>query len=417
MRLVSQWLFAGTLAAGLGVIGAYAQVPPADSASAAAKVQRPVGVVTAVDAAGKKLSLKTDAGPAMDVVLQDATIVQKVDKDLKNPTKVAVSDIKVGDRILVGGKVADDKTSVAANRIYVMPQEEVAKKHAADQAEWQHRGMTGKVTAVNADANEFTMSTTSREGAKTIVVSVPKTASVRRYAPDSVRFAEATSATLADIKVGDQVRALGDKSEDGTKLTAQELVAGTFRNIAATVVSVDAASGTIRVNDLDGKRPLVVKVNADSTLKRLPEMAARMMAMRMNGGGAAGGPGGGGAAGGPGGGAPGAGQQQRMAGGGEGGAPRGAGGPGGGAPGGGGMRMGGGGGDIQQMLERMPAFSLAELKPGDALIVSSTAGADPGKVTAITMLAGVEPLLTAPSAARQQALGGWNLDMNMGGFQ
>lgn len=69
------------------------------------------------------------------------------------------------------------------------------------------------------------------------------------------------------------------------------------------------------------------------------------------------------------------------------------------------------------MMERMPTFALTDLKPGDALIVASTAGAEPGKVTAITMLAGVEPMLTAPSQARQQAMGGWNLDMNMGGFQ
>jgi hypothetical protein len=75
------------------------------------------------------------------------------------------------------------------------------------------------------------------------------------------------------------------------------------------------------------------------------------------------------------------------------------------------------GGDMQQMLEHMPAIKLADLKPGDAIIVSSTEGADPGQVTAITLVAGVEPILTAAPAGSQRArmLGSWNLDMDMGG--
>lgn len=71
------------------------------------------------------------------------------------------------------------------------------------------------------------------------------------------------------------------------------------------------------------------------------------------------------------------------------------------------------GGDMQQMLERMPVLTLAELKAGDALIIASTAGNDAGQVTAITLLAGVEPILTAtPAGNRQVLMGSWNLDMN-----
>ena len=63
------------------------------------------------------------------------------------------------------------------------------------------------------------------------------------------------------------------------------------------------------------------------------------------------------------------------------------------------MRSGGGtrrgGADFQDMLERMPPLKLDELKPGDAIMLSATNGADPASVTAINVLAGVEPLLTA----------------------
>ena len=70
---------------------------------------------------------------------------------------------------------------------------------------------------------------------------------------------------------------------------------------------------------------------------------------------------------------------------------------------------------MEQMIERQPTIELADLKPGDALIIASTAGADPGKITAITLLAGVEPILTsAPKGRQGMVLGNWNLDMGGG---
>lgn len=61
------------------------------------------------------------------------------------------------------------------------------------------------------------------------------------------------------------------------------------------------------------------------------------------------------------------------------------------------------------MMERIPAITLADLKTGDALIISSTAGSDPTRVFAITAVAGVEPLLTASPSGPQSVLNGsWN---------
>ena len=62
------------------------------------------------------------------------------------------------------------------------------------------------------------------------------------------------------------------------------------------------------------------------------------------------------------------------------------------------------------MIERMPALTLSDLKTGDALIISSIKGAEPDKITAITLLAGVEPILTtAPKGRQGMVLGNWNL--------
>ncbi len=61
------------------------------------------------------------------------------------------------------------------------------------------------------------------------------------------------------------------------------------------------------------------------------------------------------------------------------------------------------------MLERMPALKIEELKPGDAIIISSTTGADPSRVTAIVLVAGVEPLLSEGQSGPQ--IGGMLFDI------
>ncbi len=446
MKIWRQWICSGLLAFGLTAL-AHAQTPapaygrrgtsPRLWAVAMARAQtsappllsseavRPIGVVTAIDAATKQITIKTDAGPELTVLWQDETTFLRAppgERDLKNAMKIAVTDIGVGDRILARGRVSDDQKSITATSVIVMTKADIAKKHEADRAEWQRRGVAGTVTSVNPSAKEIAISTPSREGPKTLTITLASNAVLRRYAPDSVKFSDARPSAFVELEVGDEVRALGNKSEDGSRFTAEQLVSGSFRNIAATVVSVDPKQNTIRITDLSTKRALLVRINADSNLRKLPPFVAQMMAMRRAGGGADGGPPGrppaGGAAsrmvqgamvqgehsrspaeaGGP------AGERARW--------PSGGGmGPGGA---GGGMAARGGAPDIQQILERMPAVTLADLKPGDAVIVASTVGADPAQVTAITLLAGVEPLLAAtPEGDRQMMLGAWNLDMNM----
>jgi hypothetical protein len=250
---------------------------------------------------------------------------------------------------------------------------------------------------VNAGTKEITINTHGRD-AKTVVIDASSASGFRRYAADSVRFADTKPSSLTDLQTGDTIRALGDKNEDGTRFKAEELVSGSFQTIAAMVVSADPATGEVRVTDLQTKKPVIVKTNPSSMLRRLDERTAGMLARRMRGD--AGGPGGGGASpeapGGPGG--------ERAEG-------RGPGGPGGRGFGGG---AGAGGGDLQQVLDRSPQLTLAELKKGDALIISSSKAADGSAITAMSLVAGVEPFLAAaPRTAGQVNLGSWNIEMNM----
>src|SRR4029077_16129751 len=81
----------------------------------------------------------------------------------------------------------------------------------------------------------------------------------------------------------DQLRARGTRSADGSDLTAEEIVSGSFRNIAGTVASIDVTANTLSVIDLKTKKPVIVKITADSQLRKLPLSVAQGIAMRLKG--------------------------------------------------------------------------------------------------------------------------------------
>jgi hypothetical protein len=358
----------------LGVVAVFAQTPAPKSV---------IGEVTSADAGG--LTVKTDAGSSYTVKLDDKTTYLRVppgERDLKKAAKIALADIGTGDRVLARGPVSEQDKSVAASSVIVMTKSDLAQKHDRDRAEWQRRGVAGTVTALNPESKEITIALRG-PAAKTLTIDAAS-AGFRRYAPDSVRFADAKPSAFTELKIGDSVRALGDKNEDGSRVKAEDVVSGAFRTLAGTVVSVDASAGELKLTDLQTKQIVTVRTNADTLARRLPPEMAAMMARRMQGGAASGG------------------------------ANAGEGAPPAARPAGARPPGGGGNFDLQQMLERMPALTLAELKAGDALIVSSASGADRSSLSAITLVAGVEPFLAAaPRSAGVVNLGSWNMDIGL----
>lgn len=412
LTLVSLALTAtGTDAQQTGSTAATAQTPPAAQGTPGITPNRVSGEVTAIDAAAKTITVKADGSSALvTIMLNEKTsyLRAKPEATSKNDMgSITLADISVGDRVVALGKVSDDQKSVPARVVISMTKTDVAKKQEHDREEWKRRGIVGNITAIDPTTKEITVSVRSREGAKPIVVAATDKVVYRRYAPDSVKFADAKPGTFADLKVGDQVRALGNKSEDGTRFMPEEIVSGSFRQVLGTVTAVNAATNEITVTTPD-KKTLSIVVNNDSLLRRLPPFMAQMMAQRGQGGGGAGM------------GAAGNGGAQRSPAGGEGARPPavGAGGAqtaGGGAAAGGPRRMGGGGGfDVQDMLERMPPLTVAELKPGDMILVSSTAGADPTRVTAIAVVAGVDAIINAMQGQGRNVGAGAAAGANLG---
>jgi len=367
------------------------------STSPAAKV---VGTIQAL--AANKLVVKSDDGPDRNVAFQESTHFLQVnpgEKDLKKAVPIHSQDLQAGDRVLVLGKDAQDK-AIAASYVIVMKKIDVEARQRREQQDWQKRGIGGLVSAVDPATGDLTMALTSLGGKKIVTVHTAKSTVVRRYAPNSVKFDDAKPSTLGDIKPGDQLRALGERSEDGTQFTAEEIVSGSFRNIAGTISAIDSAAGTITVADSISKNTVQVKVTPESQLRKLPVPMAQRIAVRLKGGPGEGGPG---ATPGPGGSgnappaqSPG-GQQSAN-------------GPGQGTPG------RGAGGDLQQMLSRLPVSSLNDFQKGDAVMIVSTEGNGADEGTAITVLGGVEPILRAtPKGSKDMVLSPWSLSAPEGG--
>jgi len=379
---------------------------------------RVVGTVKSLS--GNSIVVTTDAGGESTLNLTATTHILKVlpGQTLKDAAPVQASEIKVGDRILAAGEPGEGNQTTAST-VVVMKQSDIAEKQREEGDQWR-RGVGGIAKEVNAAAGTVTIANGLSAGAKPILIHASSSTAIRRYSPDSVKFDDAKPGTLDEIKPGDQVRARGQKSADGTEFEAQAIVSGTFREIAGTVISADAAGGNLTVMDLAAKKPVTLKVTADSQMRQLPEPVAERLAMRLKG--APPGNGGPNPAGAGSGGAVSARAQGEASGGGSnpgqgqaGEAAAGASGPRPGGP----RAFGAAGGppDFQQILSRMPGVSLSDLHKGEAVMVVATSGTTTTAPTTITLLSGVEPILAAaPSgAAAATMLSPWNLGAPSGG--
>lgn len=393
--LFSALFVVATLAS--GAISFAQTAPPGTPSTADSSLLRALGAIKAVTDNG--VTLSSDSGEEVHVTLQDSTRILRVapgEKDLKNATVLQKQDLQVGDRILVRGKPSPDAHSIAAGAVVVMKQSDVAARQQKEREDWQKRGVGGLVTAVDPATGTVTISMTSFSGTKSVAIHTTRNTILRRYAPNSVKFDDAKIAPLDQIKVGDQLRARGTKNADSTELAPEEVVSGTFRNLAGQITAVDPAASTLTLKDALSKQTVVVKVSGDAQLRKLPPEFAQRIAVRLKGAAAAGIPGAAAAVGGA--------TSQTPRGPGAGQFP---GGPGAGSGMGG---RGGGPPDIQQILSRMPPASLPDLQKGDAVMIVSTQGDDAGMVNAITLLAGVEPILTAaPNASQGMMLSPWSL--------
>jgi hypothetical protein len=317
--------------------------------------------------------VKNAQGQALQVQVPSTADLKRVEPgqtDLSKALPLQFSDIAVNDRVLVSLDPNAAGGTPQALRIIAIKQADVAKKQQQEAAEWQRNGFSGLVKSVDVGSGDIVITSGAGPAAKTVTIHTTKATILKRYAPASISYASAQVAPFGEIHAGDQLTARGEKSADGTQMAAAEVITGSFRNISGTISSLDAQNSTMVVKDLATKKQVTIHVPADAQMRKLPDRMAQMLAARLKG--AAGGGG-------------------TRAGAGE--------------PGGGEGRGSGGGMDPQQFLNRAPMIHFADLQKGDAVMLVSTA--DASDVTAITLVAGVEPILEAP--AGQDLLSNWSM--------
>jgi len=259
------------------------------------------------------------------------------ERDLTKAKPAVVTDIVVGDRIMA--------TFVAgltpARRIVLITGRDIAKRNEAERQDWKTRGVSGIVSAVDGD--QILLELRTPEGSHTVTVTVNAKTRIRRYAPDSVRFANALVSTTAEISKGDQLQTRGVQSDDHTKATAEDVVFGTFLTKLGTVTAVNREAGEIRLLEAKTKQSLTIHISAASQMKMMPDMRAMMFGGKPADHGAT---------------SPAPQPRGKF--------------------------------DLQQLLERLPAATIDEVKVGGGVIVTSTKGVKSDEVTAIMLLANAD---------------------------
>lgn len=329
--------------------------PTSDSAITPLSV---MGVVSELNSDTRQVIVKTAAGNQVTVTLSERTVFMRIppgEKTKDKFIKIAPADFGVGDSVFARGRMSADLKNMPALEFYVMSKGDIAQKRERERDDWRKRGLAGTVSGINVETKEITIEARSAAGARPIVITTSSETKFRRYAPDSVRFNDAKPGSLAELKSGDQLRALGTKNADGTRFSAEEIVTGSFQTVGGSITEINAEKSEIKVNDVQSKQPVTIVVSKDSLLRRLtPELLTALLPPK-----------------------PGAAASAPPA---------------------------KSSGDLQEMFDQLPAVKLEELKPGESILISSTKGAEPARVTAIAIVSGVGPLLQNNQSGRPAAV-------------
>jgi hypothetical protein len=317
---------------------------------------RVVGEVVKIDQSTKRLTLKTVTGE-IEVVAADTTALLRVppgEASADKASKISFGEILIGDRVFARVAAAEEGKPLQASQVVVTSRS--ASERQDRSREFRARGIAGRITAINPQTKHLTVFARSRDGLSDVNVDASGTVRFFRYAADSVNLNDARPSSFAEIKVGDQLRALGQKSEDGRRMTAEEIISGSFRRTGGTITGLDPAARRIILKNSQSGETATIVLGERSSLRRItPEIIAAYEETRRGAR-----------------------------------APRPAPSP---APGSepGTRRRGR---NLQEMIESLPQISLEDLKKGDTVFVAGTHEQDPSRLTAITLLTGDAAFLT-----------------------
>jgi hypothetical protein len=322
---------------------------------------RAVGVVTAVEPAARRIKIKTDDGRPLTIQLDEATTLTRVPPGATGAdaaAKTTLAEVAVGDRVFARGATGADGQVFAAQQVVV------SRGAAGTDTAERGRFLNGRITALKPETKEITVLARAPDGqARQVIISTAGQVRFLRIAPDSLSMKDAVPGSFAALQIGDQLRATGERSADGARFTAEEVVSGSILRVGGTVRSVNAAANELIINTPASDKPVTIVVGARSQLRRIPaETAATFERERARAS---------------------QGQTRPAANSTSTAPPR------------------RDGQTMQELFKSLPVVTLADLKQGDAVLVTATPTTDAARLTAIILLTG-----EAEFISRLQRLGG-----------
>lgn len=316
------------------------------------------GEVTKIDDSAEQITIAAKDGSATLNVDKNTKFkrVSPQSPNIKDAIPASRTDIKTGDKIVAVVIFGSDKKVVKQTLLIVlMTKDDLAKKQEADKTRWLSNGVSGTVTAINATAGELTIlqRAVGASPENTITIVSNRNTQFRRYENDSIKHSEAKTSSFDAVKIGDQVSAVGEKTADSKRLTAEEIFFGSFITVAGKIEAINPAGSEVTIKNLLTDKPMTVIVSKNTLLRRFPlEMAQRLAQPQAS-------------------------KQDDTS-----------------------TQKG-----INSMFESLPALALSELKVGDSIAVLGSVGNPSDHITAAKFVAGVEPFLDSKrnsTIAKQQ---------------
>jgi hypothetical protein len=236
------------------------------------------GKVTAIDKTAKQINIVTASGENVIVAFDERTVYKRVppgEKTLDKAVDSSLDEISVGDQTFARGQALSNRGSILARQLILMTQREISQRQERKREEWQQRSIAGIVSGVDLAKKEITAQVRAANGTQTSITISTDNALLRRYQPNSVKFSDAQASSLDAVKTGDQIRALGERSGDGSRFAAEEIVSGAFRSISGKIASVDVEKNEFKIVDSQSRQTITVLVSKDSNLRRLTSEAAK----------------------------------------------------------------------------------------------------------------------------------------------
>jgi hypothetical protein len=300
-----------------------------------------VGEVEAIDPATRRVTVRADAGGTIRVDVPEGTALLRAKPGattLSDAIALPLEQLTVGDRVLARGAYSADHLELAAQRLVVMSHDDIAQRQDAERADWRERGVVGSVTAVDAAAGTITLRTGRAFNPGAAVVAT---------AGRSVAFRRYAAGSRrfhdAQPSAFDRV-AVGDElralgnRDAAGALLAEQVVFGSFRMLTGELLAVAPANDHLIVRDEASDKKVMVALSSDTPLRRLLDRAAFA-----------------------------------------------------------GRRAAG-----EDLIDRLPAITAAELRAGDRILVATTKEGDPASVVALAIVSGL-PQASAAGSSRSMA--------------